>query len=227
MTSSSAMVVAASERSPSWIAVSSAERSAGSTAGANQDAAVEDEAASSLLLLRRRTTVDADVDVDVEERADTAATTLACSSADQLPTSAASSSLPRDAKTSATLVADEAIDETGVEAMSSKRRERYKGGREAKSDGAGKLRSVENMFILTCAHVLHHMSTVTWTLYFQLHLEVASFSSLLSSGILLSGLGNHSSTTLLFSHISFSVANVFFGSLPSAINVFANLSRAG
>ena len=124
ITSSSATVVAAGERSPSWMAASSAVSSAGATAGANHDAAVEEEAASSLLLLRRRTAVDADVDVGVEDRADTAATTLAWSSADQLPTSAASSSLPSDARTSATLVAEEAIDETGVDAMSSNRRKR-------------------------------------------------------------------------------------------------------
>ena len=156
ITSSSATVVAAGDRSLSWMAASSAVSSAGATAGASHDAAVEEEAASSLLLLRRRTAVDADVDVGVEERADTAATTLACSSADQLPTSAANSSLPSDANTSATLVAEEAIDETGVDAMSPDRRKGRRGGGKRKCDGADKLRSVGYMFILTCSHVLHH-----------------------------------------------------------------------
>ena len=111
MISSSAMVVAAGERSPSWIAASSAVRSAGATAGASHEAAVEDEAASSLLPLRRRTAVDAEVGVDVDESAATAATTFDWSSASQLPTSAANSSLPSAVSTSAMFVAEEGTED--------------------------------------------------------------------------------------------------------------------
>ena len=75
-TSSSAMVVDVGERSPSWIAVSSADRSAGETAVPSQEAAAEDEDVSSLVPLRRRTAVDAVVDVDVVDMAFTAATTF-------------------------------------------------------------------------------------------------------------------------------------------------------
>ena len=149
------MVVGAGERSPSWMAVSSAERSPGETAGASHEAAVDEEAVSSFVPLRCRTTADAAVGVDVVEMAATAAATLACSSGDQLPTSAASASSPSDAKTSAVLVADEAIDDTGVDAMASVRCKRQR-RKEAKSRRSRKLQSVGNMLILTCPHVLHH-----------------------------------------------------------------------
>ena len=59
------------------MAVSSAERSAGSTAGVSHEAAADDEAVSALLLLRRRTDVDAVVEVGVDVKAEAAATTLA------------------------------------------------------------------------------------------------------------------------------------------------------
>ena len=95
------------------MAVSSAVRSA----GASQDAAVEEVAASSLLLLRRRTVVDVEVGVELDESAATAATTFDWSSAGQLPTSAANSSLPSAVRTSAMLVADDGTEEAGVEAM--------------------------------------------------------------------------------------------------------------
>ena len=47
------------------------------------------------------------------------------------------------------------MEDTGVEAMSSNRRRGVKEAGE-KCDGAGELRSVEYMFMLTCQHVLHH-----------------------------------------------------------------------
>ncbi len=97
---------------------------------------IEEEAASSLLLLRRRTAVDAEVEVEVDESAATAATTFDWSSAGQLPTSAASSSLPSAVSTSAMLVADDGTEEAGVEAMMSGDERRRR--KEAKSDGAGK-----------------------------------------------------------------------------------------
>ena len=133
MTSSSAMVVAAGDRSPSWIAASSAVRSAGATAGASQDAAVEEEAASSLLLLRRRTAVDAEAGVEVDESAATAATTFDWSSAGQLPTSAANSSLPSAVSTSAMLVADDGTEMPGPGHDA--------GRREATKEGSEKRRS--------------------------------------------------------------------------------------
>ena len=138
------------------MASSSAVRAAGSTAGSSQEAAAEEEAASSFVPLRRWTTVDADVGVDVEEMEETAATTFAWSSADQLPTSAASASSPSDARTSATFVADEAMEDTGVEAMSSNRRRGVKEAGKRKADEPRMLRFVGNMLILTCTHVLHN-----------------------------------------------------------------------
>ena len=81
-----------------------------------------------------------DVEDAVVPIADMAAATLACRSTGQLPNSAASSSLGCAASTSATLVAEDGADETGVDAMTSKDVRGGKAGE--KADGAEMLRSV-------------------------------------------------------------------------------------